>query len=118
MTEIIGDEMMDEEEPSTSHQGALQTGRGEDDERPFYVDSLRQVYTKKFRTNARSYRVLFTNVFANVEIASLHEQLHGIFQQVLDKTVGGVRRKIRYVSSFIPTSWTNPFIFRSCRPSV
>ena len=74
------DEMMDEE-PSTSHQGALQTGRGEvdgDHERPFYVESVRQVYTKKFRTNATSYRVQFTIVFANVETTSLHEQLHDL----------------------------------------
>ena len=87
------DEMMSEE-PSTSHQGALQTGRGEvdegDNERPFYIESARQVYTKKFRTNATSYRIQFTNVFADVEITSLHEQLHEIFQQVLDETVGGV----------------------------
>ena len=83
------DEMMDEE-PSTSHQGASQTGRGDDHERPFYVESLRQVYTKKFRTNATSYRVRFTNVFADVKITSLHEQLHEIFQQVLDETVAGV----------------------------
>ena len=81
---------MDEGEPSTSHQGALQTGRGDDDERPFYDESVRQVYTKKFRTNATSYRVRFTNVFADVEIASLHKQLHEIFHQVVDETVGGV----------------------------
>ena len=79
--------MMDEEEeePSTS-----QTGRGDDHERPFYVESVRQVYTKKFRTNATSYHVRFTNVFADAEITSLHEQLHEIFQQVLDETVGDV----------------------------
>ena len=77
------EEMSDE--PSTS-----QTGRGDDHERPFYVESVRQVYTKKFKTNATSYRVHFTNVFADVEITSLHEQLHDIFQQVMDETVGDV----------------------------
>ena len=53
------------EEPSTSHQvneGALQTGRGEvdeedDNERPFYIESVTQVNTKKFRTKAMNYRV-------------------------------------------------------------
>ena len=96
------DEMMSEE-PSTSHQGALQTGRGEgddgDNERPFYIESVRQVYTKKFRTNATSYRVQFTNVLADVEITSLHERLHEIFQQILDETVGGVppQDQIRFV---------------------
>ena len=49
-------EMMNEE-PSISHQvndEVLQTGRGEvdDNERPFYVESVRQVNTKKFRTKA------------------------------------------------------------------
>ena len=82
--------MMDEEGPSTSYQGASQTGRGDDHERPFYVESMRQVYTKKFTTNATSYRVRFSNVFADVEITSLHEQLHNIFQQVLDETVRDV----------------------------
>ena len=82
--------MMDEEEPSTLHRKASQTGRNDDHERPFYLESVRQGYMKKFRTNASSYRVRFTNVFADVEIASLHEQLHEIFQQVLDETVGGV----------------------------
>ena len=77
--------MMDEGGPSTS-----QTGRGDDHERPFYVESVRQVYTKKFRTNATSYRVRFSNVFADVEITSLHEQLQEMFQQVLDETVGDV----------------------------
>ena len=91
------------EEPSTSHQGALQTGRGEgdagDNERPFYIESVRQVYTKKFKTNATSCRVQFTNVFADVEITSLHERLHEIFQQILDETVGGVppQDQIRFV---------------------
>ena len=50
------DEMMSEE-PSTSHQGALQTGRGEvdegDNERPFYIESARQVYTKKFKNECQ-----------------------------------------------------------------
>ena len=77
------------EEPSTS-----QLGRGEgdegDNERPFYIESARQVYTKKFKTNATSYRVQFTNVFADAEITSLHERLHEIFQQILDETVGSV----------------------------
>ena len=82
------DEMMSEE-PSTS-----QLGRGEgdegDNERPFYIVSARQVYTKKFKTNATSYRIQFTNVFADVEITSLHERLHETFQQILDETVGSV----------------------------
>ena len=91
------DEMMSEE-PSTS-----QLGRGEgdegDNERPFYIESVRQVYTKKFRTNATSYRVQFTNVLADVEITSLHERLHEIFQQILDETVGGVppQDQVRFV---------------------
>ena len=110
------DEMMSEE-PSTS-----QVGRGEVDEddyeRPFYIESVGQVYTKKFKTNATNCRVQFTNVFADVEITSLHERLHEIFQQILDETVGAFHRKIKYVSCFIPINWINPFIFRSCLPNV
>ena len=67
-------------------------GRGEvdDNERPFYVESVTQVNTKKFRTKAINYRVQFTNALANLEITSFHEQLHEIFQQILDETIGGV----------------------------
>ena len=112
------DKMMDEEEPFTSHQGALQTGRGDDHERPFYVESVRQVYTKKFRTNATSYHVRFSNVFANVEITSLHEQLHDIFQQVLDETVGGVppQDQVRFLlhSSQLDKPIHFPFMSAGC----
>ena len=50
------DEMMNEE-PSISYQvneEVLQMGRGEvdDNERPFYIESIRQVNTKKFRMKA------------------------------------------------------------------
>ena len=88
------DEMMNEE-PSTSHQvneEVLQTGRAEvdDNERPFYVDSITQVNTKKFRTKAMNYRVRFTNTLADVEITNLHGRLHEIFQQVLDETIEGI----------------------------
>ena len=85
------DEMMNEE-PSTSHQvneGALQTGRGEeqshdevddeDNKRPFYVESVRQVNTTKFRTKAMNYRAQFTNALVDAENTSLHERLHEIF---------------------------------------
>ena len=97
------DEMMDEG-PSTSHsvnEEVLQAGRGEvdDNERPFYIESVRQVYTKKFKTNATSYRIQFTSVLANDEITSLHERLHEIFQQILYETVGGVppQDQVRFV---------------------
>ena len=97
------DEMMDEE-PSTSHSvnaEVLQTGRGEVDEneRPFYIESVRQVNTKKFKTKAMNYRVQFTNALADAEISSLHKRLHEIFQQVLDETIGGVppQDQVRFV---------------------
>ena len=88
------DKMMNEE-PSTSHQineEVLQMSRGEvdDNERPFYIESVTQVNTKKFKTKAMNYRVQFTNALADAEITSLHEQLHEIFQQILDETIGGV----------------------------
>ena len=88
------DEMMDEG-PSTSHSvkgEGLQTGRGkvDDNERPFYIESVRQVNTRKFKTKAMNYRVQFTNALADAEISSFQVRLHEIFQQVLDETIGGV----------------------------
>ena len=37
-----------------------------------------------------NYRVQFTNALADVEITSLHERLHEIFQQILDETIGSI----------------------------
>ena len=66
------DQMMNEE-PSTSHQVNEEVlGEVDDNERPFYVESVTQVYTKKFRIKAMNYRVQFTNTLADVEITSLH----------------------------------------------
>ena len=46
-----------------------------------------------------SYRVPLTNVLADVEITSLHERLHEIFQQILGETSGGVppQDQVRFV---------------------
>ena len=92
------------EEPSTLHQvnkEILQLDRSKVDgnERPFYIDSVTQVNTKKFKTKAMNYRVQFTNTLADVEITSLHEQLHEIFKQILDETIGGVppQNQVRFV---------------------
>ena len=77
------DEMLDDDEP-------LQVGRGKDDERPFNIESVTQVNIKKFRTTGMNYRIRFTNAFADLEISSLRERLHEVFQQILDETIGGV----------------------------
>ena len=71
----------------------------QDDERPFYVESVTQVNTKKFKTKAMNYRVQFTNALADVEITNLHGRLHEIFQQVLDETIGGIllQDQVRFV---------------------
>ena len=80
------DEMLggdDDDEP-------VQIGRGQDNERPFNIESVTQVNIKKFRTTGMNYRVRFTNAFADLEISSLHDRLHEVFQQILDETIGGV----------------------------
>ena len=122
---------LDEWNDDQSMLESVQLGRGQkrsrdeihdepaqDDERPFYIESVTQVNTKKFRTKAMNYRVQFTNALADDEITSLHEQLHEIFQQILDETFGGVPPQDQVVSSFIQTNWTNPFIFRSWQPNA
>ena len=80
------DEMLggdDDDEP-------VQIGRGQDNERPFNIESVTQVNIKKFRRTGMNYRVRFTNAFADLEISSLHDRLHEVFQQILDETIGGV----------------------------
>ena len=93
------DEMMNEE-PSTS-----QTGRGEkrshdevddddddneDEERPYIVENVKEVNIRKFRTKGTNYTIRFDNTMADVETKNLHEELHRIFQQILNDTIGGV----------------------------
>ena len=101
-------------EPSTLHQEALQMRHGEvDNERPFYIESIRQVNTKKFKTKAMSYHVRFTNMLADVEITNLHRRLHEIFQQILDETIGGIppRNQVRFVLHSNQLEYPITFIF-------
>ena len=77
------------------NEGALQTGRGEkrsyeddDDERPYAIDKVKEVNTKKFRTKGTNYTLRLNSAMADDEIANLHERLHDIFQQMLNDTVG------------------------------
>ena len=77
------DEILDGDDPA-------QIGRGQDNERPFNIESVTTVNIKKFRTTGMNYRVRFTNAFADLEISSLHDRLHEVFQQILDETIGGV----------------------------
>ena len=68
----------------------VQIGRGQDDEKPFNIESVTQVNIKKFRTTGMNYRVRFTNTLPDAELTNLHKRLHHIFQQILDETIGGV----------------------------
>ena len=68
----------------------LLVGRCQDNERPFNIESVTQVNIKKFRKTGMNDRVRFTNAFADLEILSLHDRLHEVFQQILDETIGGV----------------------------
>ena len=66
---------------------------------PFIVESVKQVNVKKFRTTGINYRIQFTNAFADVELSSFHNQLHEIFQRILDETTRGVppNDQVRFV---------------------
>ena len=44
---------------------------------------------KKFRTKGTSYTLRFNNTLVDDKITNLHEQLHIIFGQILDDTIGG-----------------------------
>ena len=57
---------------------------------PFIVESVKQVNVKKFKTTDMNYRIQFTNAFADVELSNFHNQLHEIFQRILDETIRGV----------------------------
>ena len=60
----------------------LLVGRGQDNERPFNIESVTQVNIKKFRKTGMNDRVRFTNAFADLEILSLHDRLHEVFHWV------------------------------------
>ena len=61
-----------------------------EDERPYVLENVKKVNIKKFKTKGTNYTVRFNNKLGNVEINNLHEPLHGIFQQILNHTIGGV----------------------------
>ena len=66
---------------------------------PFVVESVKQVNVKKFKTTGMNYRIQMTNAFADVELSNFHDQLHEIFQRVLDETTRGVPpdEQVRFV---------------------
>ena len=64
-----------------------QMGRGE---RPYTIENVKEVNIKKFKAKGTSYTVHFNNTLADDQVTNLHEQLHEIFQQILDDTIDGV----------------------------
>ena len=82
----------------------------------FTVQSVKQVNVKKFKTTGMDYHVQFTNAFANVELSEYHDQLHGIFQSLLDEVTHGVppHDQVRFVlhSSQLENPISFPFMPR------
>ena len=54
---------------------------------------------KKFKTTGTDYTVRFTNTFANMELSQYHDQLHEIFDSLLDTVIGDVPEndQVRFV---------------------
>jgi hypothetical protein len=89
----------------------LQSGRGEKrsiDESAtdevsknnyFTLTNVKQVQMKKFKTTGTDYTVRFTNTFANMELSQYHDQLHEIFDSLLDTVIGDVPEndQVRFV---------------------
>ena len=97
------DEMMNEDPSDQVNEGAStsQAGRGEkrshddvddedENERPYVIENVKEVNIDKFKIKGTNYTVRFNNVMADDEITNLHERLHGVFQHILDDTVGGI----------------------------
>ena len=75
----------------------LQSGRGKKrsfDESATDEVSENNYFTvtnvKKFKTTGTDYTVRFTNTFANMELSQYHDQLHEIFDSLLDTVIGDV----------------------------
>ena len=64
-----------------------QMGRGE---RPYTIQNVKEGNIKKFKAKGTSYTVRFNNSLADDQVTNLHEQLHEIFEQILDDTINGV----------------------------
>ena len=64
-----------------------QMGRGE---RPYSIEIVKEVNIKKFGAKGTSYTVRINNTLADDQVTNLHQQLHNIFQQILDDTIDGV----------------------------
>ena len=59
----------------------------------------KQVRVKKFRTTGTDYTVRFTNTFANMELSQYHNQLHEIFESLLNNVIKDVPEndQVRFV---------------------
>ena len=102
------DEMLDgDDEP-------VQICRGQDDERPFNIESITRVNIKKFRMTGMNH-VRFTNAFADLEISSFHDRLHEVSQQILHETIGGVspQDQVHVILYCIQPSWNILLLFPS-----
>jgi hypothetical protein len=102
-------------EESLQHSGdELQSGRGEkrsidevnegasgqvSENNYFTVMNAKQVRVKKFRTTGTDYTVRFTNTFANMELSPYHNQLHKIFESLLNNVIKDVPEndQVRFV---------------------
>ena len=94
------------EEPPTSHQvneEVLQIGRGEvdDNERPFYIESVMQVNTKKFRTKAMNYRSSLPMRLPTLKLQVCTNSCMKYSSRFWTKRSVAFHLKIKYVSSFI-----------------
>jgi hypothetical protein len=65
----------------------------------FTVMKAKQVRVKKFRTTGTDYTVRFTNTFANMELSQYHNQLHEIFESLLNNVIKDVPEndQVRFV---------------------
>ena len=102
--------VLNEESLQRSGDG-LQSGRGEkrsidestseqvSESNYFTVMKAKQVRVKKFRTTGTDYTVRFTNTFANMELSQYHNQLHGIFESLLNNVIKDVPEndQVRFV---------------------
>jgi hypothetical protein len=107
-------QMMLNEETLQRSTDELQSGRGEkrsidevnegtseqvSESNYFTVMKAKQVRVKKFRTTGTDYTVRFTNTFANMELSQYHNQLHEIFESLLNNVIKDVPEndQVRFV---------------------
>ena len=82
----------------------------------FTVTAVKQVKVKEFNTTGMDYTIQFTDTFAHLELSGFHDQLHEVFESLLNAIITKdipAHDQVRFVYCD-HLSLNTPSLFLSC----